>query len=256
MLTKLKKYYNTHNKWYLTILGIGFVFFVWFIISLIVNSSLFPHPGIVLPDLGGLLSISSTWSAIGGTLLRMIISFAISIVLALILGYFGGRFHGFYKFLNPLVVSLRTLPTAAIIYVLIVLTKPMFALVIIDTLLMFPILYEAVASGVKNIDKAYIDELKVNGGFTSRGIFQVIVPTAWPSIWLGIVQSIGLGMKVSIMSEVLCGSDKVPGLGRLLYHGYYDGNITRVFSVAFIAIVLIGITDVGSYYIKKKQVNK
>ena len=255
MLTKLKRFYQSHNKWYLTVLGIGFVFLLWFIIAISINSSLFPRPSVVMPDLGYLLSLNSTWAAIGGTLLRLLISFLISFLMALILGYFAGRFHGFYKFLNPLVVTLRTLPTAAIIYVLIVLTKPMNALVIIDTLLIFPILYEAVTSGVKNIDKAYIDELKVNnGGYTIRSLFSIIIPTAWPSIWLGIVSSLGLGMKVSIMSEVLCGSDSIPGLGRLLYHGYYDGDIVRIFSVAFIAIILIGITDVTSYYIKKKKV--
>lgn len=256
MLTKLKIFYNTHNKSYLTILGIGFVFLLWFIISISINNALFPNPGAVFPDLGLILSKGDTWAAIGGTMLRLVISFAISFVLALIFGYLGGRFKGFYKFFNPLIITLRTLPTAAIIFVLVVLTKPMYALVIIVNMLMFPILYEAVATGVRNVEKGAIEAMKVDSGYTLKSIWSVVLPMAWPSIGLGIIQSIGLGMKVGIMSEVLCGSDTIPGLGRMLYHGYYDANITRVFSVAIIAIILIGINDVSVNYIKKKKVNK
>ena len=175
MLTRLKYFYNNHNKWYLTILGIGFVFLLWVLISLGISSSLFPNPGIVIPDLCFIVSQRDTWAAIGGTMLRLLIGFVISFISAIILGYFGGRYEGFYKFLSPLVTTLRTLPTAAIIYVLIVLTKPMYALVIILTLLMFPILYEAVANGVKHVNKNAVEAMKLDTGYTFSSVRRIII---------------------------------------------------------------------------------
>ena len=137
--------------------------------------------------------------------------------------------------------------------VLIILTKPTNGLLIIDFLLMFPILYEAVVSGVKNIDKTLLDALKLDSGErTGNALTKVVIPMAWPYILLGIVQSLGLGMKVSIMSEVLCGDDRIPGLGRMINQAYQETNVPVIFAITVISIVLIAILDLLLSFLKKK----
>ena len=237
----------------LSIIGILLVFFVWWILAVIINKTLFPGPLKTFEVLGGLLTQQRTWKAIGGTLYRLLISFGLSLLAALVFGVCGGLFETFRKIFNPLVVVLRTIPTAAVIFVLIILTKPANGLLIINFLLMFPILYEAVLSGVKNIDKTLIDALKIDSGETTRnGLTKVVIPMAWPYILLGIVQSLGLGMKVSIMSEVLCGDDKIPGLGRMINQAYQETNVAVMFAITFISIILIAIIDLLLGFLKKK----
>lgn len=237
----------------LTTLGVILVFLIWWILALIINKTLFPGPIKTFTVLGELLGKTHTWKAIGGTLYRLIVAFTLSFLAALIIGVFGGLSSTFRRILNPLVVVLRTIPTAAVIFVLIILTKPTNGLLIIDFLLMFPILYEAVVSGVKNIDKTLLDALKLDSGErTGNALTKVVIPMAWPYILLGIVQSLGLGMKVSIMSEVLCGDDRIPGLGRMINQAYQETNVPVIFAITVISIVLIAILDLLLSFLKKK----
>jgi NitT/TauT family transport system permease protein len=251
---KIKQF--TNSKWYkiiLNVLGVVFIFFAWWIASSIINLSLFPTPIIAFKTMFSLLGKASSWLAIGETIKRLIVAFLISFAFALILGVLGGIFKGFRHFFNPVVIVLRTIPTAAVVIILVVLLKPTSGLYIIDFLLMFPILYEAVVSGVSSVDKSIIDALRLDdrkGSINSIG--QIFIPMALPYIGLGIIQSLGLGMKVSIMAEVLCGSNSLVGIGRLMYFGYIESDMKEVFAVALIAIILIGIVDVLLGILKRK----
>lgn len=254
---KINAILKKHNKLIASLLGVLLVFGLWFLLAFIFNTTLFPNPIDAIVRMVEVLGESRTWIAIGSTLLRLILSFALSFAVAVVLGTISGFFPFFKRVLNPLILVLRTIPTAAVIYVLIVLFATDVALYTIAFLLMFPILYEAVASGISNIDSVYIDALKIDeGAFTPKALFTVIYPMSWPYIILGIVQSLGLGMKVSIMAEVLCGSNSLMGIGRLLYFGYIEHDMKEVFAMALISIILIGIVDILLGLVKKKYSKK
>lgn len=239
------------------LLGIVFILVLWWIISLSLKTTLVPSPFDTFIHLGNMLLDSYLWEGIGGSLYRLLISFIISFLCALLLGIIAGLCKPVYTFLKPLILVLRTLPTAAIIFILIVLTKPLFALFIIVFLLIFPILYEAVSSGIRNIDENIMDSLRLDGGKTNiRSIFQVIIPLSYPYISLGIVQALGLGMKVSIMAEVLCGDNFIPGLGRIIYYANQTSDMKTILSVSIVAIILIGSVDIILNILKRKIKNK
>lgn len=234
-------------------LGIIFLFFLWWVIALGVNNYLFPGPQTTLSTMFVLLGEISTWEAIGFTLLRLLISFLICVISAIIVGLIAGRYEYFAKFLNPLIVTLRTLPTAAIIFTLVILLKPVFSLQIILLLMMFPIIYQAVVDGVNNIDKSVIRAISVDANVMSfNSIFRIIIPCSWHSIILGSIQALGLGMKAGIMAEVLVGNNTVMGIGRILYRGYIEYQMDVVFAISIIAIILIGGIDILLHAIKKK----
>jgi NitT/TauT family transport system permease protein len=251
-MKKAKSIYKKYIVPFWIIIGIGFVFLLWWIISLLINSSLFPGPQIVIPDLFYLLSLSSTYEAVGGTLLRLLISFAFAFLFGAILGIFGGLYRWFRLFIKPLVTVLETIPTAAVIVILIILLKPIYAPIIIVFLVLFPIIYESFVSGFTNIDPAIMDSLRLYGAHKPKAIFKVMIPLSKPYILLAIASSLGLGMKVSIMSEVLSGSSSLPGLGRLIYiNAMVDLNMSNVLAISIIAILLIGIIDIAIHYAKK-----
>jgi NitT/TauT family transport system permease protein len=255
---KIKQF--TNSKWYkiiLNVLGVVFIFFAWWIASSIINLSLFPTPIIAFKTMFSLLGKASSWLAIGETIKRLIVAFLISFAFALILGVLGGIFKGFRHFFNPVVIVLRTIPTAAVVIILVVLLKPTSGLYIIDFLLMFPILYEAVVSGVSSVDKSIIDALRLDdrkGSINSIG--QIFIPMALPYIGLGIIQSLGLGMKVSIMSEILVGDTKIKGLGQMLRIAQSESDMPTVFAIAIIAIIIIALLDILVKIIKTKFFKK
>jgi len=254
-MKKTKPFFQKHAVIIYTVLGIGFVFLLWWIASLIIKPSLlatFPGPEDAIPLFFGLLGEASTWSAIGGTLLRLAISFTLAFAIGSLLGIIGGMHKSFRSFIRPLIVTLRTLPTAAVILILIVLLQPIFAPIIIVFLIIFPISYESMVSGIANIDQEIIDATKLDGASRIRAIARVYVPLSTPYILLGAVSSLGLGMKISIMSEIIAGSNRLSGLGRLIHLAYIEADMTRIVAISLIAIILIGLIDLGMYFARRK----
>lgn len=235
-----------------TVVGIIGVFFVWWLISAIVKTSLFPGPQKVIPEMFKLLGEVKTYQAIGGTLLRLIISIAIGMVFGLLLGVIAGLNESFKAFLRPFITVFRTIPTAAVIYVLIVLVAPNVAPIIIVFLMTFPILYESILSGMTSIDPNIIEASKIDGAGLFKKIFKIYLPLSSNYILLGLVSSIGLGMKVAIMSEVIAGGDSALGIGKLIQSAAILVQMKPILAYSLIAIILIGLVDIALYFVKKR----
>jgi NitT/TauT family transport system permease protein len=254
-MKKLKAFLKNNAVIIYTILGIGFVFLLWWLTSIIVKATVlqtFPGPEDAIPLFFELFGLASTWLAVGGTLLRLIISFALAFVLGSLFGIIAGIHRGFMNFMRPLIITLRTLPTAAVILILIVLLRPAFAPIIIVFLIIFPISYESMATGIKNVDKEIKEAAKIDGATRQQAIIRIYVPLSRPYVLLGVVSSLGLGMKISIMSEIIAGSNRIDGLGRLIHLAYIEADMTRIVAISMFAIILIGLIDLGMYFAKRR----
>lgn len=251
-MRKIKDLYQKYLIAFWTIIGIGGVFFLWWFISFLAKTTLFPGPEIVIPIFVAHLGEAETYVAIGGTLLRLVIAIALGSIFGIILGIISGLNPAFRAFIRPLIVVFRTIPTAAVIYVVIALLKPMFAPVIIVFLVAFPILYDSVVTGITNVDKSIVDALRIDGTKTFRAVTRIYLPLSWSYIVLGFVSSIGLGMKVSIMSEILAGSDSAAGLGQLIRDASTIADMKNVLAYSMFALIIIGLIDIAMHLIKKK----
>lgn len=251
-MNKIALFYKKHSIGIWTLIGIAALFLVWFLISLIANTTLLPGPQSVIPLFVKYLGQAKTYIAIGQTLLRLIISIAISFILGLVFGIIGGINQNFRAFLKPTITVFRTIPTAAVTFVIIALLKPMFAPVIIVFLITFPINYDSVSSGISNVDPLIVKAAKVDGSNIAKTITRVYLPLAKNSITLGLVSSIGLGMKVSIMSEILAGSDSAEGLGKLIREASLIADMNNVLAYSLYAIIIIGLIDATMNLLKKK----
>ncbi|MGM9873614.1 MAG: ABC transporter permease [Bacilli bacterium] len=248
----MKKTRKTPYMFLYTLLGVFLFLLIWYIVSLILNTTLLPSPIDTFIRVFSLFKESSTWIALGSTLYRLLISFLITFLVALLFGIISGFFEPIYRIFKPFVMVFRTIPTAAVIFLLIVLFKPYNSLFILNFLLLFPILYEAVVSGIKNIDDSIFMSLKVECKiYSPKSIFKVILPMASPYIGLGIIQSLGLGMKISIMGEVLCGTNSIRGLGRLIYLANQESNMLDVLAISVISIIFICLLDILLNILKK-----
>lgn len=249
---KIKDLYKKYRLILWTIVGIAGVFLVWWILSLILKTTLFPGPNKVLPEFIRFLGQANTYKAIGGTILRLLISITAGLIFGLFLGIIAGLNASFRAFIRPFIIVFKTIPTAAVIYILIVLMSPKFAPIIIVFLMTFPILYESIVSGMTSIDQTIIDAASMDGSGTFQKVFKIYLPLSWNYIVLGVVSSVGLGMKVAIMSEILSGSDSADGIGKLIRNASLTVDMTAIMAYALIAIIIIGIVDLGIHYAKKK----
>ncbi len=239
-------------KAFICFLGVLFIIFIWWLSSYLINNSVYPGPGKVFSVFFALFIESKTWLAIGESLLRLIISFMISFAIGGLLGILSGYFEAVRLFLKPLVVLLKTIPTAAVILLLIVLLKPNYTLIIVPFLVMFPIIYESFVTGIKEIPLDIINALKVDGGDKkSNSLIRVIIPQASPYILLAMVETLGLGLKSSVMAEILVGSSRSNGIGIAIREAYAYGYTDILLAWALYAIALIGIVDIALYFLQR-----
>lgn len=233
-------------------LGLLFIFFTWWIVALIINKTLLPSPIDTFSTLFSLLGIKDTYLALLGTLGRMLFAFTLSFIVGAVLGTLAGFYKWFHSFLKPLILILRTLPTAAAVLALIVLLKPFWTPVIVTSLVIFPIIYEAFVSGIRNVDETILDALKLDGAKHRQSYLSVYIPASGPYIILALVQSLGLGMKVSIMAEILAPSENINSLGRLINYAFQIADIKTILAYSMLAIFIIAIIDLGLHHLKKR----
>lgn len=249
---KNKKQNHISNGIFITI-GIVILLLIWEISSLIFNKKyVFPDILATLNKVFEILSSGEIYIAILTSLGISFLTIIISFVLAIILGTLSGFFEAVEKILSPTIAIMKVVPTAVITILLLVFVKSQISTFIVIFLIVFPILYESVLNGIKNIDPYIIMSLKLEGLFKFNSIFRVIIPSILSYIYLGLVQSVGLSLKVEIMSEIVIGSQSIKGLGHLVYLAYaINADYIELFAIVFITIIVFGIVDLVINKIKK-----
>ena len=170
-MKKLIKTFTTNNYLIFT-LGIVFVFILWVIISFSIGEGnlYFPTPFETFKKLGELLSSEFIYKSIGMTFLRTIIGFGISFACAAFFGILAGNISWLYVFFKPLVTILKSIPTAALVFLFLVNHGSDNAPIYIVFLLSFPIIYESFVGGIRSVSDEINDSLKVDGGGRIKAI--------------------------------------------------------------------------------------
>ncbi len=240
------------------ILGIIIFILLWFLISAIVQERklIFPSPFDTLKELKILLKDKYTYKCIGSTLLKTIIGFAISLLIATVFGILGGIFKKFHFTFMPLVTALKAIPTASFLFLFIVMVNYDYAPVLVVIFICFPGLYDAVVGGITHIDQSIIDATKLESKSVFYNVKKVYFPLAFNYIAVGITASFGLALKVEIMAEIISGST-----------GYGIGNAMRlsqqtsvlmapIFAWTFISVVLLLVITYSLKVLKTKLLKK
>jgi NitT/TauT family transport system permease protein len=261
------------RTWYLIYLyglaGFVFLFFVWWLASYLMKANgnnLLPGPFETLPVFFAKLfgaGAGSTYVAIGWTLLRIIIGFVASFILGALLGTLAGLHPGLEKFMAPYVVFSRSVPTASFVVILVGIFYefsglPPYIPCFLVFLVAFPLIYEAFVKGIRSESSDIKDALRLDVG---EKTFQAVVAVEWPDSWdyivLAIAQSLGLSVKVSIMSEILVNSSSAKGgLGGLIQMAWQiDFDMKSVIAYSLISVLLVLVMDIP-LSVLKHQVQK
>lgn len=247
------------NKIFLYGIGIVIFFAIWGIVSLCIGNtvSLFPDPISTIKESFFLLGEAYFYKCLGATLLRMIIGFGIALILALVLGIFAGHYKKLQTVFSPTMTIMKAVPTAALVFLFLMLLKAKNAPILIVVLICMPILYEAIIGGFNNIDPNVIDAASVDGGNPLKTIFMVKLPLSMPSIIIGVASSFALSLKIEIMAEVVSG-DTGYGLGVAISTLFTKdpSNLVPIFAYAFLTIVIALIITALSKLVKKLLTKK
>ena len=248
----MKKY--LFNKYTLTFIGIIFFFLLWYLIYLIAgqNSTIFPSPIETVKEAITYLGDAYIYKCIWGSLSRMLIAFAIAVVIGVALGIVVGNYTKLKYVFNPTVVALKAVPTAALVFLFLILAGLKNAPIYVVVIIVLPMVYEATVSGYTHIDEYVTMALRVDGNNNFYNNIKVKLPLSFPYIALGMVSSFALSFKIEIMAEVISGSSSY-GLGRAIQVAYINSStgLIPTFAYAFIAISVMLIVTLILDIIKK-----
>ncbi|MFA6889945.1 MAG: hypothetical protein WCQ80_02855 [Bacilli bacterium] len=236
----MKTLFNKKNFYY--VLGIAFIGLCWSGLALWIHQDIiFPTPWRTFHDLGILLAMKHTYVVLMTTLWRLFLAVGVSFILALVLGGVSIRRIQFASFIRPQIALLKTIPVASIIIILLVLIGHEYSPLFITGFVIFPILYEAVYQGFQAIDNNVLDDVRMLSGINTQVIQAIYLPLITPFLFTGLVQSLGLGLKVMIMSEFI--SQPTLSIGREMLFLKQNFEMGKVFAWTFLLIMIIMVLE-------------
>jgi len=243
------------NKYFMFFLGFLFLIGVWFLLSALVdlNNMIFPSPIATFKLMFQLLGEKVTYKYLGFSVLRLIIGFAASFVLAFLLGIIVNNSDALYNFFTPIIIFLKAAPTATFVFLFLVLFGGSNAPAFVVVVMCFPILYEAVVSALRSTSKSMLDAAQIDGANKLKTLLKVQIPLGIPFIVLGVVSTFGMAFKVEIMAEIITGITK-GGIGTMIkISNLLDGtDLTAMFAYSLMAIILVLIVSLATSIIKLK----
>lgn len=249
----MKKF--TINKYLAYVIGIIFFFFLWWIISLIIDERvmIFPDPYSTFVEMIKILQTSYVYKCFANSLSRLLIGFGISFILALIFGIIAGNSLTLKRIFTPTIVSLKSIPTASLVFLFLVLVGAKAAPILMVILISFPILYESFVGGIENMDKDVIKAMKLDSGSSLRNVFFIQIPLLIPYLLVGITSSFALSFKIEIMAEILTG-DTRSGIGSAILGTQINNptDMTPIFAYSLIVIIFVLIVSLLTKFIVNK----
>ena len=155
-------------------------------------------------EVGRLLGEGAFWRAFGGTVLRTLWAFLVSLVLGVGLALLSCFVRPVRAFLAPVVSVLRTVPTMALVLILLLLTRsPAVTPVIISALVLLPAFYAAVLTSMDEVKGEYGELARTFKISKGRQALKIYLPLAAPPVLGQTGATFSLGLKITVSGEVL-----------------------------------------------------
>jgi len=201
----------------------------------IIDPVVFPRVTLIFRTWGDIIANGELLRQLLPSLGRIFTGVGIAIAVAVPVGLLMGTVSFVHRLLEPLVEFIRPIPSSAYIPVAILFLGigNEMKVFVVALACFFPILLNTY-SGVRGIDPVVIDTGRTFGVSRLNTLTQIIFPAALPSILTGIQISLGLGLIVVVVAEMISGNNGI---------GYLILNMQRIFRVPemFAGIFTLGL---------------
>lgn len=235
----------------LPIASILAIIVVWIVAYYAVgNDSIMPSFSETLVTFFSLFAKGEFYLALGGTLLRTVISFVVSFVLAFGLALLSYKVWWVKKVLSPIVSIVRVLPTIAVVLLLLVWTNSFIAPIIVALLVVFPTTYTGVESVLSSIDEKQLEMCKVFGVDEKTVLKKVKIPQILPSTINIAGTALSLTLKLMVAAEVL--SYTTDSIGNYLQLAKLYDNTVIMMALVLVTVVIGVVIEMVFSLISKK----
>src|ERR1700691_2527670 len=198
-----------------------------------------PGPGVTLSNLWQQAQTGLLWHAIGDTLMRAALGYAVALVIGVVVGLLVARVPPLRAAVGSLITGLQTLPSAAWIPFAIILfglnTSTIIFIIVMATA---PAIANGVIAGVDYIPPLLLKAGKVIG---LRGVsltWHLIVPAALPTFMASLKQGWAFTWHALLTAELLVLVAGVPSIGQLFAADQDQTDMPSTIAVMIVIIVL------------------
>lgn len=214
-----------------------FWFAVWAVISFRVNSEfLLSSPVSVFKALCELVVTSEFWEIASLSLFRVVGGIVVSLIIGSILAILTECSSWIRTLLSPALGVIKATPVASFIILALLWidrnTLPLF----IISLIVVPIVWSNVSSGIRAVDKDLVDVTKVYRFTPMQKLSRLYVPSVAPYFMAACRSSLGIAWKAGISAEVLSTPQKA--IGTELYFTKTYLETPSLFAWTMVIIVL------------------
>lgn len=218
------------------VLSIVIALVIWSIVAVIVDQPLMlPSIGSVFGSLGKLLSNTSTYQHIFATLIRTIICFVISAIIASLIVVLCTVSKVARGLILPLMTIVTALPTMAIILIVIVVFSPNTSPIVVTSLVVMPVVFRAALVEMDN-SKQLCDMLKVYRVKRTKVFAYMYLPTIGKVISANSYTTLPLALKVVVSAEVLAYT--VNSIGLAMLSSRLDVDIATLIAWTVLCVLL------------------
>ena len=237
--------------------AIALVWVVWELIHLTGwKHYVLPGPGVTLSNLWQQAQTGLLWHAIGDTLMRAVLGYAVALVIGVVVGLLVARVPPLRAAVGSLITGLQTLPSAAWIpFAIILFGLNTSTIIFIIVMAAAPAIANAVIAGVVYIPPLLLKSGKVMG---LRGLsltWHLIIPAALPTFMAGIKQAWAFTWHALLTAELLVLVTGVPSIGVLFEADQEQTDMPSTISI-MIVIVILGILVDALFVQANKAIRK
>ena len=210
---------------------------IWQLASAAVGKELLiPSPKAAFLSLKELCVTADFWLAVLLSVLRIIAGYLSGVLAGVAGAVLSARFSAFKAVFSPVLHLIRAVPVASFIILALVWIKSQYLAVFISFLMVLPMIWTTVETGIENLDRRYLEMAEVFRISPLKTLFQVKIPFILPSFIASATSALGFAWKSGVAAEVICRPEN--SLGRLLQDAKTYLETPRVFAVTAVVALL------------------
>lgn len=218
-------------------LAVLFALCVWQAAAMLLNEPLLlASPVQVAGRLFSLILTASFWKTVGYTALRIVSGFLMGFLAGIVLAVLAGRFKWLEILLWPFVVTIKSIPVASFVILVLIWLSSRHLSVFISFLMVFPVIYLNTLQGLKATDSKMLEMAKLYRLPFARRLKYIYVPQVQPFLYSACSIALGLSWKSGVAAELIGRPDL--SLGDMLYMAKVHMDTADVFAWTVVIILL------------------
>lgn len=177
------------------------------------------------------------WAHLAATLEEALLGLLIGFALGAALGWLAARFRWVAEFVEPVMTLLNSVPRIVIAPMIILwLGIGLASKVAIAFLLVFVVIFFAVYTGIREVDRDLVDRVRMLGGGERDVLRHVYVPSVAAYVFSSLRLTVGFAFTGAIVGEYMASSR---GLGYLLNFAQNSQDAALMLSTVLLIMVII-----------------